>query len=289
MKTYNIDYTTSSTSTILGQVEDYLTNAIAPIFNGFNNLTFVGIAASGNWREAVFQIKDYTSMYLAVARGSSNSHFNNDGGAWFNCYFRKTADLTTANTGLTSAPAYGGSYNVQVSTASTGMNFKQNFYAVTDENNNLLCTWRPRNPSAILTNSESIFFAEDEDGRDLACYITAPNRGHICVMHLDDPDNTYYYVPTDATVYNNSSKLVRKNWMPICTTSNVNTMVNNIYNKYIRIFNTDLGANENQDNEDSAAIRKLIKIGNKNYRQVVSTLWVEDPLGDEEPILITNS
>lgn len=277
-------------STRTGGLEGYTTfidSYVAPKLGSYSNLTYLGIASSGNYREAVFKIKDYTNLYLRLAK--------DDRSDWRYCNYpmirlSTTADLSTGGDYLTANIGYGGTAHIaideyvqddiRVFTCITQM------FAVSDMNNNLRCLWQfkvdPDHDVNARTNSQGIIIGEDVDNRDVVgVFSSAANPIHI--LYLDDPYNQSFYIPVDDTAYQDTTKVLIENSMPICTANNRQSVLSNLQSNFVRIFNGNLGANENTNNKNSAAIRKLIQVGNTKYRQIVSNYWVEDPKGVETP------
>lgn len=282
MESITFDYMTSSSDSIPNRVEDFLEHTIAPKLDSYNNLTYLGMASSGNYREAVFQIKDYTNLYLRIIKDERAD--------WRFCAYpairlSTTNDLTTGGSYFTTNIGYGGSPHMEVRNE---VNIRCKLFLLADASNNLKCMWQCKAPTDAIGPAQGIIFAEDENDRDvIGIFGSAANP--VYVLYLDDQDLQAYYIPIDDTAFNTNSKVVKKNWMPICTANNRQSVISNLKNDFVRIFNTDLQANENTYNKDSYAVRRLIQIGSKKYRQIVSNYWVEDPRGDETPQLIDNS
>lgn len=282
METITIDYITSSSDSIPDRVEDFFEHTIAPKLDSYNNLTYLGMASSGAYREAVFQIKDYTNLYLRIIKDERSD--------WRFCAYpairlSTTDDLSTCNSYYTTGIIYGGSPHMEVR---NDVNLRVKWFLLSDTNNNLKCMWQFKAPTDAVGTTQGIIFAEDEDDRDvIGIFGSAANP--VYILYLDDDDLLSYYIPIDDTAFNTNRKIVKKNWMPICTANNRQSVIGNLKNDFVRIFSTDLQANENAYNKDSYAVRRLIQVGSKKYRQIVSNYWVEDPLGDEIPVIIDNS
>ena len=282
MKTYIIDYDLDSTlTTVNDKWVDFMENTICPILNGYNNITYLGMASNNNgYKEAVFQIGNYENFYLRLCK---DNRVNWGGPNYPYIRISTSADLTVCNSFINYNNFYGGSAN-QLVTNET--NIKCNMYTITDENNNLRAMWQIKSPNAVISGSQGFYITEDEDENDVFVVI-GPSTYVSSVFYMGDENNTRYMIPNETIIYQDPTRLLRKNWHPITSNGAVSTTLGNLSKRTMRIFNSDLGADENANNKDSTQIRKLIQIGTKKYRQMVSTYWIEDPLGDETPIEIT--
>lgn len=267
---------------------DFIDDFVAPKLGIYNNITYLGMASSGPYREAVFQIKNYTNLYLRLAKDDRTDwRFNN----FPMIRLSTTADLSTCASYFTTNIGYGGSPHMVVSPYTFGdydyILFRCKMWAVSDADNNLKCLWQFKDTEDAITYSQGIIIGEDVDNRDvIGVFSSGTNPIHI--LYFDDPNLQSFYIPVDDTAYQNLGTVLKENMMPICTANNRQSIVSNLKDDFVRIFNSDLGANENTNNKDSAAIRKLIQIGTRKYRQIVSNYWVEDPKGVETPETIPN-
>lgn len=267
---------------------DFIDYFVAPKLGIYNNITYLGMASVGNYREAVFQIKNYTNLYLRLAKdGRTDWRYNN----FPMIRLSTTADLSTCNNYFTTNIGYGGSPHMMAVQYTDGeynyVHFRCKMWAVSDANNNLKCLWQFKDTEDAITNSQGIIIGEDVDNRDvIGVFSSAANPIHI--LYLDDPNLQSFYIPVDDTAYQDTTKVLIENSMPICTANNRQSVISNLQSNFVRIFNGNLGANENTNNKNSDAIRKLIQIGTRKYRQIVSNYWVEDPKGVETPETIPN-
>lgn len=288
METYLINWDRDTTiSTFADSVADLYENTFVPKLNACANLTYVGMAKNGNRREAVFQIKNYTSLYIRICKDDRNDYNVQTG--WPKIFLSKSADLTVCNNYYTSdgsiTISYGGS-STYYGTSNINMQF--NMYMVKDNDNNLNCLWQFKAPGSALTLSQGIILGKTETDRDFVG-IMGEGSNSIFIVYLDDANSKCYRIPTDTTMYNNTTKVLKKTWMPITTSNAITTMVDNVDSTFVRIINSDLSSYEDSTvTKNSGSIRKLIQIGNTYYRQIVANYWVEDPKGDLTPEEISN-
>lgn len=289
METYIFDWDRDTTISNFGDsIADLYEHTFVPKLSACANITYVGMASNGNRREAVFKIKNYTSIYIRICKDDRNDFAGTTD--YPKLRLSKSADLSTCNSYYTNDGSVNISYGGQATYYGTGnINMKFNMYVVTDTNNNLKCLWQMKAPGSSLARSQGILIGETENGRDFVAII-GESYNATSVIYLDDSDCVSYRIPEDTTLYNNPQKVLKKNWMPITTTNNINTFIDNMENMFVRIINSDLTSYEGSGgvNKDSASIRKLIQIGNKYYRQITANYWIEDPKGDVTPETITN-
>ena len=292
METYNVNWDLDSTlSSYKAKMEDCLENTIVDKLSDCDNLTFLGWAdANNNFHEAVFQIKNYETLYLRLCKDNNNGITTASVTVQPAIRITSTANLTTVNSFVN--VQYGGSPSTLISANANNAQF--DFWMITkDKENNkkdLQVLWQPKAPGQVHSASQGIILGTSMNNRDYIGIIGASNNG-IIIYFLDDTNITPYYIPMDLTGYSDNSKVFKMNWMPITSTGALTTTVDNCELDFVKIFNSKLGAVEvsnTGNNKDSAEIRKLIQIGNDYYRQIVTCYWVKDPKGDETPITLTN-
>ena len=291
MESYIVDWDRDTTiSSFSESIADLFENTIIPKISACANMTYLGMASSSNRREAVFQIKDYETLYLRLCKYERDDFYSTSG--WPYWRLSTTADLATCNSYYTTSPgnvsiSYGGTPGF---TQTNNINMKFNFQLLTDDetNKNLKVIWQCKAPNATLNNSQGIIIGETESGRDFVGVI-GDGSNPICIIYLDDPDLAVYRIPSDTTKYGVSGKLLKRNWMPMTTSNNVETVVDNLDPSFVRIVSTEIDSVEDSNyNKNSSSVRKLVQIGNDYYRQIVVNYWCADPKGDETPITITN-
>ena len=289
METYIINWDRDTTiPTFADSVADLYENTFVPKLNACANLSYVGMAKNGIRREAVFQIKNYTNLYIRICKDDRNDYYNQTG--FPKIMLSKSADLTVCNNYYTydgsTTITYGGSPTYY---GTSNINMQFDIHMVKDNDNNLNCLWQFKAPGSALTYSQGIILGKTETNRDFIG-IFGDGNNPIYVIYLDDANCKCYRIPTDTTMYNNTTKVLKKTWMPITTNNTVTTMVDNVDSTFVRIINSDLSSYEdnNISAKNSGSIRKLIQIGNTYYRQIVVNYWVEDPKGDLTPEEISN-
>lgn len=292
METYNVNWDLDSTlSSYKERIVDCYENTIIDKLSDCDNLTFLGWAsASGNnIREAVFQIKNYDTLYLRICTDNASNQSSSTITVQPVIRLNTSSSLSINNTYI--SLNWGGSGSTLVSAG--GLNAQFNFWMVTkDKANNkkdLQVLWQTKAPTATHIASQGIILGTSQEGHDYVGIFSNGNTNVIYIYFLDDANLTTYYVPLDATGYTDNTRVIKLNWLPITSTGSITTTIDVCDIDFVRIYNTNLGAIEATGyTKDSGEIRKLIQIGNDYYRQIVTSYWVKDPKGDETPVTITN-
>ena len=261
-----------------------LTNDILPFFatrlSQYNNISYLEMASESTaWRDAVFSIGSNTLYRLAIGNPVSSNNVNVD----VIPYLRDAASTT--------AQVNGKHLGASLSNPTARLSWPQAnsyqysfyLYMISDTNGNLEVIWTP-NPSYInRLYSQPIAFVKTSTGRDVVVQFTAGNNT-LNVFFLDDSSHTNYYISQSSITYAGYDDVLKSNNLLITTTAGGTSVVDVINSKFVNIFNTNLDAVyvSNQINNDSGYVRKLIRVGNTYYRQLVGNWWFEDPKGDEE-------
>ena len=287
MESYYVDWNLDSSITNFNdRFADMMENTIVDKLDDCGNLTYLGMASSGNYREAVFQILDCENLYLRIGKNDRSDFYTTSGYPFFR--LSTSASLSTCNSYITTNISYGGTPNFLQTNNS---NVKFNFYMVTDgtQDNNLRAIWQCKSPNSSITQSQGIILGQTDSERDFVG-VMGQGANQIAIIYLDDSTNTAYRVIPDTSLsYAISGKVLKKNWWPVTTDNSLLNTVDNLGSDFTRIYCAELDSLENSGtNKDSASIRKLIQIDNTYYRQIVANYWVVDPNGDETPVTITN-
>lgn len=302
METYIVDWDLDPTlSSFKLRMKDCLENSIVSRLGQCQNLNFLGWAegdANSHYAEAVFQIKDYDTIFLRICKDNKSTGDVGINANLPTIRLSSSPSLTTVNSYLSlgSSVTYGGEPSTflsfeSIGSASQATNAKFNFWMVTkDEGNNsgiknLQVLWQPKAPNATNAKSQGIFLGTTESNRD---YIAVMCNGNnmIRIFYLDDGEYTNYSIPVDSVGYTETLKALKMNWMPITMNNSLANTVDNCEDDYVKIFNSNLGTVDSDKN--SSEVRKLIQIGNDYYRQIVGCYWIKDPKGDETPQKIIN-
>ena len=276
MKTiYVHDYTVSGGSHPERWVNMF-NEILLPIFENFNNFTYVGMASSSNYREAVFQINDCTNKYFRVCNGGANGEEQNLMFRW-----SSSNSLTTCNSYIDNDLI--GNDSSKVLITSTGM---VNFYwwYMVDDDNNLKVLWNAKKIGQIYDYNAPRMFMNTSLDRDITirCTVQANSSSQPprC-MYLDDDSNTIYYLSHVNINQSINNKIMLNSFMPIQqTASNFSTTIDTIINSdFVYIYSSEIGASADYG-YTSTNVRRLIQVGNAKYRQIINHIWYKDPEGN---------
>ena len=132
METYIFDWDRDTTISNFGDsIADLYEHTFVPKLSACANITYVGMASNGNRREAVFKIKNYTSIYIRICKDDRNDFAGTTD--YPKLRLSKSADLSTCNSYYTNDGSVNISYGGQATYYGTGnINMKFNMYVVTD-------------------------------------------------------------------------------------------------------------------------------------------------------------
>lgn len=291
METYSVNWNLdSSLANYKLRITDCYEKTLIDKLDECDNLTFLGWAdANSNYREAIFQIKDYETVYLRICKDTGGGSLGVVAGPYIR--LSTTASLSTVNSYLN--VQYGGTSGTLLS--SNILNAQFDFWMITkDKENNkkdLQVFWQCKAPGQSHTGSQGFILGTSANNRDYIGIIGSGNN-NIFIYYLDDSTLAQYSIPSDTTGFSDEYKIFKMNWMPITVNGNIANTRDNCENYFVKIFNSNAELNAievaTSSNKDSSSIRKLIQVGDKKYRQIVTCYWVEDPKGDEPTITLTN-
>lgn len=276
-KLYVHDYTVAG-SNQPQRWENLMTETLVPIFSNFNNLTYIGMASSGDRREMVFQIGNCTNRYLRLHNGGSTGAGADD--QRLMVQWSATDSLSTVNTWIdTNETVDVGRVTIETTGVCTF-----SLWYLTDENNNLRCFWSSKRLNQATNDNAVYLFLETVDNREI---IVRSNQyfSNFRVGYLDDSEYTSYYINYRNLVYDSLNEVLID---PIICISNtpgetfIYTSNFVIDNKLVQIYNRDLGGywTNNTHGYNSADARKIIQVGNDYYTQLINQFWYKDIDGD---------
>lgn len=261
-----------------------LTDDIFPFFatrlGQYNNISYLEMASESTaLRDAVFSIGSNTLYRLAIGNPVNQNNINIDVIPYLRDAASTTAQVNNKHLGASlSSPSARMSWP-------QGNSFQYSFYLymISDTNGNLEVIWTPNPSYANRLYSQPIAFVKTATGRDAVVQFTSGNNS-LNVFFLDDSSHVNYYISQSSITYAGYDDVIKSNYLPITTTAGGTSVVDIINSKFVNIFNTNLDAAYiyNQINNDTGYVRKLIRVGNTYYRQLVGSWWFEDPKGDEE-------
>lgn len=279
-KTYDVG---SGTNNIWNKWRLMIEDAVLPIFQDFNNLTYLGMTSVANAGQFVFSINDTSNVFLRMSLGNGNSNSS-------------SIALCTSDSGsLTTNPANIGNQQYwpqgRISRIDNGTKAFFDFwmYYITDSEDNLRVFWTPNPTFGGKDLSNAKVFVTTAKGRDVI--VDFPVAFYeLNAFFLDDPGRINYKIPQDASVYSSDGDVLKSNFIPIRTAGALtDPIVDLIDEDFIHIYNTEinaLGYNSDKFNNTSTNVRRLIRVDNKYYRQIVNNWWFLDPLGDEPVVEI---
>lgn len=269
-------------STIPDKWANFVDTVIGPKLGSYNNITYLGMATNTsrtNDREAVFQLKDSSNVFLRLVNEGNNNATQQK----FTFRLSNTGSLTTTNSYI----------NVGQQVSSTNFSFTNDIislyiWLVSDANNNLITLWQFKPTYSILTESYPLLFVKTGTDRDVIIYPRTAAYQPI-VVYLDDSSNFQYYLTNDVTSVNILNKILRINCIQISSTGDLAYTVDAINDPMCKIYSTDLNSvfNSQTSTYSSSHVRRLIKANNTYYRQVIVNYWIMDPKGNEEVTEIT--
>lgn len=266
----------SSTNGYTTTLNDYMIPWYQNRFSKYSNLTYVGMAVSSNMRDAVFQIGSNENYKFAM--GSSYNANNN--GISIGPFIRN------ASTDLTSCTHLGNNrYEPSARTSwpqNNALQYSFYLYTISDTDGNLEAVWTPNPTYSLRDQSNPLIFVKTANGRDAIVQFSSGTNA-LNLFYLDDDTHTNYYINQDTASYSGNGDVVKSNYLPIVTAANGINVVDIINTKLIRILNVNIDSvYSSSAHNNSAFVRKLIRVGNTYYRQLVTNWWFEDPKGDEE-------
>lgn len=280
MKTVHV----SKTYTISGggQAIDYwsamVEDIILPLFNSFNNLTYIGKYTGGY--QYVYKVNNMPNVCLRIGYGDY--------------YGYPSIKLMTSNSNLlTEVDHFIGNQqdysNHRIDMFDLGNNrVRIDFwmYYITDDDDNLKVFWTPNPSYGSKVISYPKVFTKTARNRDVIIDFASGNNS-LNVFYLDDPTITNYYIAQNTLSYTSDSDVIKSNYLPISASNAVNgACTDMITGEMVQIFNSKFDAIYivDQINNWGAFNKKLIRVNNKYYRQLQTNFWFEDPFGDESII-----
>lgn len=276
------------------KMEYILENVIIPKMDTYNNLSYIGNAYGGNnGREVVYSINGSLFDFLRIGKTISNNDVNNSS---INCYVSKSNNLNenwASNQSAVEISNYGSSslpnridwnYSGNSDLLST---ITANFilYSISDTNSNLKVLWAVSPTISRRTYPNPLVFTKTHSGRNIAiCFRGASDTSNDnpTVIFLDDSNRAIYYLKNDTRKFSSSTEVIKISGLPITTTNGGDNIIDSVDDEMVQIVNMDLRSiNGDTVYNNGGYVRKLIRIGNKYYRQLTSNWWFEDPKGDE--------
>lgn len=275
MKTiYVHDYTVSGASHP-ERWTNMFTEILLPIFEGFNNFTYIGMASSSNYREAVFQVNDCTSKYFRVCNGGTNSETQILSFKW-----SSSDSLSSTNTYIDNDLI--GNDASGVSILSSGVvNFT--WWYIVDDDNNLKVLWNAKRPGQTYDCNAPRIFTKTALDKDIVIRSTVQSNSSSApprCMYMDN--NNIYYLSHVSIDQNINNKIMLNSFMPIQQTANsFSTTIDVITDSdFVYIYSSEVGACADYG-YTSVNVRRLISVDNAKYRQVINHIWYKDPEGNE--------
>lgn len=261
-----------------------LTDDIFPFFvtrlGQYNNLSYLEMASESTaLRDAVFSIGSNEFYRFAIGNPVNQNNINIDVAPYLRDAASTTAQVNNKHLGASLLnPTARMSWP-------QGNSFQYSFYLymISDTNGNLEVIWIPNPSYGNRLYSQPIVFVKTATGRDAVVQFTSGNNV-LNVFFLDDSSHTNYFISQSSILYSGHDDVIKANYIPITTSAGGVNVADIINTKFVNIFNTNLDASYvyNQVNNDTGYVRKLIRVGNTYYRQLVGNWWFEDPKGDEE-------
>lgn len=253
---------------------------VIPIFEDFNNLTYLGMSEVANAGQYVFKFKNTNNLYLRITcvRYNTNTQY-------------PSIVLGLSNNGsLSSNDGWIGSNqsfpSERTSWVEDGTKAHIEFWMhyITDENNNLQVFWTPNPSFGGRDWSNPKVFCKTAKNRDVI--IDFPGTYYsLNAFYPDDSTVQNFYITQDNTQYSSATDVMRSSHTPIHPTNAYGATDDAIIENLIRIYNTNIDSWYNGSSfgaNNSSNVRKLIRIDNDYYRQLVGNWWFYDPLGDEQ-------
>lgn len=297
MRTIHITHTDTNTSNNLNHTwKEMMDTYIKPLFDSFNNLTYIGYAESGNHMEYIYQIYNYENIYLRITKG--NTSISAQPSIAFKLSTSNSTSVTNNFLPGTNVPEPLNHLTFwNVSSGPFTVDFY--LYLITDENNNLKVVWTPLGSYGSQRESWPFIITKTEKNNDIIIRSSSSELTPYNVTYLGDSNNVPYYIQQDATSYTSTTDVLKSSCIPVVTNgswgSNNYNAVDVVNSEIVHIYNTRLGAyftNNDNYNNNSANVRLLIQSGGKLYRQMLNNWWIEDPKGNEQeefnPIITNN-
>lgn len=274
MKTVHVSklYTTSSSA--IDYWSAMIEDIILPIFNNFNNLTYVGKYTGGY--QYIYKVNNMENACLRIGYGD-----------YYGLPSIKL--MTSSSILLNEADHFIGNQqdysNSRINMFDTGHGVRMDFwmYYITDDDDNLKVFWTPNPSYGSKVISYPKVLTKTARNRDVIVDFAIGNNS-LNVFYLDDATKTNYYIAQNTLSYTSDSDVIKSNYIPISASNAVNgACVDMITGEMVQIFNSKFDAIYivDQINNWGAFNKKLIRVGNKYYRQLQTNFWFEDPFGDE--------
>ena len=268
----------------LGMLNDFF----KPFMNSFTNISYVGTYhPTAIDFQMIFSVNNSENIFLRVYGGSDTS--SNP----CICFFvSNSGDPTVGGIDSNADPDR---YDLNVPKRISiipGIGDAALFdfwiYYIDDDNGNLQVIWTP-NPSFGAKDYSNPFILNGvRTSKNKNVFVKfPPDDQAIQVYDFDDTNRVRYFIPQDATSYTSETDLIKSTFLPIRNGGGLGDgSTDLIPDKLVHIYNTKLNSVYVQtvNNNSKAFVRRLVRVGNKYYRQLVSNWWFEDPNGDELPV-----
>ena len=255
-------------------------DVVLPIFQGFNNLTYVGMSTVSNNGEYVFSINDSNDYYLRISIGS-NSYPS------LVLLLSSSGSLTANGSNIGRDQVTGPQSRISF-VKTQGINTRAYIdfwmYYITDDDDNLKVFWMPNPTFGGMDASYPKCFVKTAKNRD-AIVDFASGDNALNLFYLDDDSHTNYFLAQDTTMYTSDSDVLKSTYNPIRVDRTITSgCTDAITEDFVKIFNSKLNSvwySGGAFNNGGPNVRRLIRIGSTYYRQLVANWWIKDPMGDE--------
>lgn len=275
-KTFNVGSGTNNRWTKWKLMMDEI---VLPIFQDFNNLTYIGMSEVANAGQYVFQFKDTTNLYLRITYVRYNA----------SAQYPSIVLGLSNNGSLSSNDGWIGTSqsfpSERISWVDDGTKVHMEFwmYYIADEDNNLQVFWTPNPSFGGRDWSNPKVFCKTVKDRDVILDFPSTYNS-LNVFYPDDSTLQNFYITQDTTQYSSATDVMKSTHIPINPTNAYGATEDIINENLVRIYNNNIDswyAYNSFGASSSSFVRKLIRIGDDYYRQLVGNWWFIDPLGDE--------
>lgn len=280
-------YTTQSGSYGSAKWIDMMEEIFIPLFSNFNNITYIGKNTVMSPPQYMFSINGAEEVFLQMSIGGNANNPS------IRIGFCSSNDITASNTSwigqYTINPSGMLYYYPAPNSAVLSHLIEFKFYYIKDNNNNLKAWWLTTPAFSSQASSYPHVLATTATNQLIGIDFADSGRG-INAFFLNDENYFNYLIPHWSLNYNSDSNILKSSFVPIMSanalTGNcLDAITNNEDIVYMWNINKNIS---NTGTNASAFNKRLIKIGNTYYRQLVDELWIKDWDGEDIVTNITN-
>lgn len=254
-----------------------------PLFSNFNNITYIGKNAVMNPSQYMFSINGAENVFLQMSLGANANTPS------IRISFCSSNDITASNTswiGQYTINPSGRISTIPITNTNVNSRYVEFKFCYIKDNNNNLKAWWVVIPAYSAKDAPFPHVLTTTATNELIGIDFAEGTRGINAFYLNDENLVNYFIPHYTQNYSSDLTLLKSSYVPVVSGGAASTSVKDaiVNNEFVYIFNL----NENiycTGNNNSIFNKKLVKIGDTYYRQLVDELWIRDWDGEN---IITN-